>query len=187
MLRMIAKHLGFESNSELAEHFGVSTSRIINWLNRETFNAEIVFTKCEKWINPAWLLSGKGNMVKEKVNQSSESDLIAILNKYPCICITDCEARVKYVNDNFERQTGYCLDDLNGKKIGDILQRKHLKSTEKKRIRMLLERGEPFYIEIVPNYTRTGEKVKCKINIIPLINNGKVTAYVSFADFVPHN
>ena len=111
--------------------------------------------------------------------------IFEILNKYPCICLTDCEARVKFINDNFERQTGYSLDEIKDRKIGAILQRDDMADTEKDRMRTLMDRGEPFYNELSPNYTRSGKKVKCKIHVIPLLRSGRIHSFLSFANFVP--
>lgn len=64
MLDAIKGHLNMTKNSEFARFLGVSSQAVSNWYSRNTFDAELLYTKCD-FINPAWLLTGKGSMLKD--------------------------------------------------------------------------------------------------------------------------
>jgi len=64
ILNEIKKHYNFKSDSDFAKFLGISTTRLGNWRSRNTFDYELVSTKCED-IDANWLFSGKGNMVKD--------------------------------------------------------------------------------------------------------------------------
>ena len=53
---------------------GVKPQTINTWLNRNTFDAELIYSKCE-YISGDWLLSGVGEMIK-----STDSHNIQITN-----------------------------------------------------------------------------------------------------------
>lgn len=79
MLDAIKKHLKIKKNKDFADFLGISSQAISNWYTRNTFDAELIYTKC-LFINPAWLLTGKGNMINEnqlsttaKANSSSNT------------------------------------------------------------------------------------------------------------------
>ncbi len=44
---------------------GVSAQTISAWINRKTFDAELIFTKCRD-VSPTWLLSGTGEILISK-------------------------------------------------------------------------------------------------------------------------
>lgn len=58
--------IGYYSNgkpSVFANFLGVAPSTISSWLARDTFDYDLIFAKCEK-ISSEWLLTGKGEMLK---------------------------------------------------------------------------------------------------------------------------
>ncbi len=69
----IKLHFGFKTDSELANFLGISQPVLANWKKRNTFDVNLIFTKCEV-INANWLLTGEGNMLnstskkEEKIN-----------------------------------------------------------------------------------------------------------------------
>ncbi len=64
VLNRIKEHYGFKSDAEFARFLDITPQNLSNWYTRNTFDVERIYTKCEE-INPEWLLSGKGNMLKE--------------------------------------------------------------------------------------------------------------------------
>ena len=62
MLDAIKAYLNMTKNSEFARFLGISSQAVSNWYSRNTFDAELLYTKCD-FINPAWLLTGKGSML----------------------------------------------------------------------------------------------------------------------------
>lgn len=64
MLNRIKEHYKFNSDSDFAKYLGITPQNLSNWKSRNTFDAELIYTKCED-INPEWLLTGKGEMLKK--------------------------------------------------------------------------------------------------------------------------
>lgn len=67
MLDSIKSHLSISKNADFARFLGISSQAVSNWYTRNTFDAELLYTKCD-FINPAWLLTGKGSMLKDDLN-----------------------------------------------------------------------------------------------------------------------
>jgi repressor LexA len=59
----IKKHYAFERDTDFAIFLGISPQVLYNWKARNTFDTELVYSKCID-INPEWLLTGNGNMIK---------------------------------------------------------------------------------------------------------------------------
>jgi PAS domain S-box-containing protein len=71
------------------------------------------------------------------------------------VVIADREGRIEWINKSFELMTGYGIEEMRGKKPGQILQGK---DTDKETIAYLknqISQGEPFVCEIL-NYHRSG-------------------------------
>lgn len=67
MLDAIKSHLNMSKNADFARFLGISSQAVSNWYTRNTFDAELLYTKCD-FINPAWLLTGKGSMLKDDLD-----------------------------------------------------------------------------------------------------------------------
>ena len=63
MLNDLEKYLSFKKKSDFADLLGISPSTLSTWKARKTFDAELIFAKC-KFVNPEWLLTGEGKMLK---------------------------------------------------------------------------------------------------------------------------
>ena len=63
MLDAIKSHLNMNKNADFARFLGISSQAVSNWYSRNTFDAELLYTKCG-FINPGWLLTGHGSMLK---------------------------------------------------------------------------------------------------------------------------
>lgn len=64
ILNEIKKHFAFKRDTDFANFLGVSPQVLYNWKARNTFDTELVYGKCFD-INPEWLLTGNGSMVKK--------------------------------------------------------------------------------------------------------------------------
>lgn len=63
MLDAIKEHLNLPKNSDFARFLGISSQAVSNWYSRNTFDAELIYTKCE-FLNPDWILTGREPMLK---------------------------------------------------------------------------------------------------------------------------
>lgn len=70
MLNALINHYERGNKSQFAKRLGVSAQGLSTWLSRNTFDTELIYSKCEN-VNPEWLLTGKGNMLKEQGRQNA--------------------------------------------------------------------------------------------------------------------
>lgn len=71
-LNALIAHFAEGNKSRFASKLGVSPQAISTWEKRNTFDAELIFTKCEN-INGTWLLSGLGEMLLNE-HETHDSD-----------------------------------------------------------------------------------------------------------------
>lgn len=119
--------------------------------------------------------------ITERVRQRRKFNLLSLVanNTDNSVVITDAQRRIIYVNDGFERMTGYRLSEVRGKSPGDILQGAYTDQDTVARIRAHLLAGEPFYDEIL-NYNRVGEPYWISLAINPIRDShGNIEKFVS--------
>lgn len=80
MLNAIKAHFNLKTNKAFADFLGISSQAISNWYSRNTFDAELIYTKCVG-VNPAWLLTGEGSMLRN--DERTESLPIASKTENP--------------------------------------------------------------------------------------------------------
>lgn len=100
------------------------------------------------------------------------------------IVVTDAEPvgglwpRVLYVNEAFERHTGYQPHEIIGK-TPRLLQGLRTQRDVLDRIRAHLERWEPVREEVL-NYTKNGEEIWLELDIVPITDvDGRYTHWIS--------
>ena len=76
-----------EADKELAQYLGVSATNLSNWKKRNTFDFDVIFTKCEG-INLNWLFFGEGDLLRinkappgERAENPNDSLLINALRE----------------------------------------------------------------------------------------------------------
>lgn len=79
MLEAIISHYTNGNKAKFATLIGVSAQTISAWGTRNTFDSELIYTKCIE-ISAEWLLTGKGSMLRREQSQvpkitSAESSL----------------------------------------------------------------------------------------------------------------
>lgn len=94
------------------------------------------------------------------------NDVIIITEAEP---IGEPGPRIVYVNDAFERRTGYRPDEVIGRSPR-ILQGAETSRADLDRIRYSLEHWAPVRAELV-NYTKSGEPYRVELEIVPLAND----------------
>jgi len=86
------------------------------------------------------------------------------------VIVTDAAGRVQWVNDAFTRMTGYALDEVAGRRPGEVLQGPETDSQATVRIRESLRRAESVVAEIV-NYSKQGRQYLVHMEIDPLFDD----------------
>lgn len=66
----LIEYFGKGNKSEFARILDSTPQVVASWISRDTINYDLVYAKCED-INPHWLLTGEGGMLKSTVHQSS--------------------------------------------------------------------------------------------------------------------
>lgn len=75
MLEQLIDHYTNGNKSKFANMLGIKPQTINTWMARETFDAELIYSKCDS-VSGDWLLSGEGEMIKADThfeNISSEN------------------------------------------------------------------------------------------------------------------
>ena len=95
------------------------------------------------------------------------------------VVITDAQGRVEWINDGFTRISGYTLDDLFGRKPGDLLQGVATDPHTRATMREALAQQQGFDVEVV-NYTKAGQLYWVRINCTPLCTaHGELQGYMA--------
>jgi len=68
MLEVLVDHFTGGNKAQFANILGVKPQTINTWLSRNTFDAELIYSKCDD-ISGDWLLSGFGPMLKSVRNE----------------------------------------------------------------------------------------------------------------------
>ena len=95
------------------------------------------------------------------------------------VIVTDSEQRIEYVNDAFERLTGYTLAEVKGLRPGSFLKSKNTDPEASAKMRDALHRGEPVQAEIL-NCSKSGVEYWLDISIEPLHDAiGNLTGFMA--------
>ena len=81
MLLALIEHYDKGNKSQFSKRLGISAQGLSTWISRNTFDIETVYSKCEN-INPEWLLTGRGNMLKECANNPFTKEGDNNIDKY---------------------------------------------------------------------------------------------------------
>ena len=88
-------------------------------------------------------------------------------NANDSILITDPDWRITWVNAAFERQTGYHLADVRGRRPGALLHGPRTDPDAVARIASAVARGVDHREELI-NYTATGREIWVEVNLAPI-------------------
>lgn len=95
------------------------------------------------------------------------------------VVITGPDGRVEWINEAFSRLSGFTLEEMLGRKPGDLLQGAATDATVVARIRDALSRAEGFTAELT-NYTKHGDPYWVRINCNPLIEaDGSLQGFIA--------
>jgi len=95
------------------------------------------------------------------------------------VVITDATGLIEWANQSFTRITGYTLDEVRGKKPGQVLQGPGSDFQAVSRIRQAIAEGRSCE-ETLTNYTKAGEPYIVHIKIDPIRDKGgRVTHFIA--------
>ncbi|WP_438334789.1 CHASE domain-containing protein [Edwardsiella tarda] len=102
------------------------------------------------------------------LNMTADLERLALVarNTSNAVILTDPQRRITWVNDGFERITGYRHDDVLGKSPGQLLQCENTQPETILAIRQALNDGQPFKGELL-NRTKTGIDYWIEMEIQP--------------------
>lgn len=76
ILNKIREHYGLSKNVDFANFLGITPQALSNWYKRETYDLDILFTKCEGF-SSEWLISGNGPMLKSDLPCATKSEYLS--------------------------------------------------------------------------------------------------------------
>lgn len=119
--------------------------------------------------------------VTEEVRRRKEFEVLSLVANETAnsVVITGASGLIEYVNSGFTDLTGFTIEDVRGKKPGQVLQGKHTNTDTVDRIRKNLKERVAFYDEIL-NYDSDGSAYWISLAINPVFNEqGMLTHFVS--------
>lgn len=84
MLEALISHYTNGNKAQFAKHLGVTPQVVSAWIARNTFDSELIYTKC-RCVNPSWLLSGHGKMLIGDNNEDSNHVVDATCKATPIV------------------------------------------------------------------------------------------------------
>lgn len=103
------------------------------------------------------------------------------------VVITNREGFIEWVNESFEKKTGYNLRNIMGKKPGNLLQGKDSNPQAITLMSEALRQGQGFQSEII-NYNCHGEPYWVNINTSPVVDiNGDISHYIAVQTDISEN
>lgn len=75
-LEALIAHYSEGKPTRFAKYIGVAPSTVSTWLARDSFDYDLLFAKCEM-VSPEWLLTGKGNMLKEEGKEDASAPVVS--------------------------------------------------------------------------------------------------------------
>jgi len=128
--------------------------------------------KIHRYLAIRYLITDK----KEKETQIEQLSLVASKTDNGVV-ITDKNIKVLWVNEGFEKITGYTFEELRGKNPS-ILQGKDTSPEHAQKIRDGLAQKSSFKQEIL-NYSKDGKSYWVQLNITPILDdNGEIIQYI---------
>ncbi|CAA0155483.1 PAS domain-containing protein [Tenacibaculum maritimum] len=109
-----------------------------------------------------------------------QNDLRRILHKnpsYETLILTNASKEIVWVNDGFQKMTGYDKSFALHKTAG-FLQGEKTSLATRKRIRKKLLKNKPFK-EVILNYRKDQTSYECELTIFPLASKAKTTHFLA--------
>ena len=95
------------------------------------------------------------------------------------VVITDAEGRVEWINEGFTRISGYTLEEMRGRKPGELLQGEATDPATVAEMHAALARREGFAVDIL-NYAKSGQPYWVRISCNPLLDaDGTLQGFIA--------
>ncbi|AXN30800.1 response regulator [Vibrio coralliilyticus] len=94
------------------------------------------------------------------------------------IVVTDPEGYTTWVNEGFVQLTGYQLDEIKGKKPGDVLQGPNTNIKQVQALSDAIKQAKQIDCELI-NYSKDGSEYWIDISIAPVFKDGVLTRFVA--------
>ena len=95
------------------------------------------------------------------------------------VIITDPEGTIEWANDSFVRSSGYTLDEIMGRRPGELLQGPESDQSVVEYMRQQLRNQQPFHAELI-NYTKDKKPYWVTIDAQPVYDDsGTVTSFIA--------
>ena len=101
--------------------------------------------------------------------ETKKLSLVASYSQGPVI-ITDANGNTEWVNLSFLSTFGYALDQILGKKPGDIMQGPETNPETIQKISIAIKKQDTFHVDIL-NYTHSGDEIWIHLDGYPVIND----------------
>ena len=135
---------------------------------------------------PAFLMVNRDVTALREAEQAladarSLNDRLALVaaNTTNGVIVTDAEDRVQWVNEGFERISGYTLDDMRGRRPAEVLRGPE---TDPETVAYMAERVQarvPFSTELI-NYHPDGDPYWVRIEVTPLVeDDGSLSGFIT--------
>ncbi len=109
---------------------------------------------------------------QELAKKEKESAYLARVAKFmrDAVVFTDKEQKITWINEAFEKLSGYKFEEAYGKKPGTILQGADTSPKTKTELREAIEQQKSCFVEIV-NYSKTGRRYWVEVALTPLFDD----------------
>ncbi len=119
---------------------------------------------------PVWMVGTHQDITDRKFDEDRLRKLSRIASEsINGVVFTDSEGRVEWINQGFERITGYTLAESVGNKPGEMLGGEATDAKVKKEMSQAIRNGEGFHVEII-NYHKSGRPYWINIQCSPLLD-----------------
>lgn len=107
MLKQLIDHYSGGSNKKFAELLGVKPQTISTWTTRNTFDVDLIYSKCEN-ISAEWLLGGTGDMIKKTNIHQEDAEHCPLCAEKERIILS----KEQHIEDQ-KRMIDYLINQLN--------------------------------------------------------------------------
>jgi len=107
ILNNLQNYLNFKKDVDFAEFLGIKPQTLFSWKKRNTFDVDLIYAKCNE-ISADWLLTGKGEMLRNSVINSfqnvEQAKYVVVLEKNILLQEKNTELREKLQKCDTEKK-----------------------------------------------------------------------------------